>query len=260
MQAARPTAVSFKGFPKHGKSGKAFFNCDDQQTWLVTPMVDGHTGSAMAAELVVERLARKLKVPVPKGEVVQIPQGVVDSVAELSYFPPGTCFGSLQFELNSPGSNRETLTGYVGLCTNPKDLPGIVLLDYWTWNVDRARKFGPSNYKNVMFTVDGTRRILAFDHGQAFGGRGWMKIYAFFERLLTRADMQYYKAFDGWLDFADFAPFTNNMYNISETDILLMMKLCPDGWGLSQGKKEKWTRFLVNRKDKVARQIEKQFG
>lgn len=227
-------------------------------------MAEGGSNTVMAAELVFERLARKLNVPVPPGEVVRIPQSLIDRerhrYEELSSFAPGDCFGSLEIPINTPGVNRAALTQLLKICTNLHKIPGIVLLDYWTWNVDRGRAIR-SNYGNVIYTMDQTgRRVVAIDHGHAFGGRSKkVKIYAYLEKWITGAKIQYYRAFKGYLDRPGFTPFINRMNKIKRGDITMIMDEIPESWGVSQAKKQKWGDFLWNRKDKVATQIDKQF-
>ena len=119
----------------------------------------------LANEIIVSRIGGFLGVSCPLGNIVKVPQELIDAEPSLrrdngEKFAGGYSFASEYHEaIDDPGKAS------LSLASNLSDLAGIVVLDSLCANSDRGGNTG----NLLLTTIEGESRVMAIDHGHCFG-------------------------------------------------------------------------------------------
>lgn len=167
--------------------------CDDQNSYIVKTehvydeTVKGflHFNCSFINEFLSYCIAKHLGVPIPDAAVAQIDNDFLDDEPMLKFrnrFKEGEHFSSIFLEKTEENLMKDYMsliqegkshlqkpwTKFFGNIVNPEDVSKIIMFDLLIGNRDRFNH--PSN---LMIQNDGGRKIIAIDHGHAFGGPFW---------------------------------------------------------------------------------------
>lgn len=136
------------------------FQCSDGQQYIVKSQYNPQGVKVLVNELIANKIARFLDLPVPRGNVILIPP---ELALETSYLPAGKHFGTVLAEhaLDCPPLHL------IETAANASCVPGIYVFDYYIDNSDRH------NGNIMICPTDSGNKILLIDHGNCFGSYFW---------------------------------------------------------------------------------------
>lgn len=146
---------------RNGTTNPFSVKCDDGATYVLKGINQDCSGKTLFNEWISYRLAILLDLPIPKCEIVWLPNEQIKSnfVMNQLEFRECYCFAS-EYMIGSTRINPIMLK----TITNPKDIPGIVLFDQLIINDDRTTNDGNFYYDKK------TKRLMIIDHSHIFGG------------------------------------------------------------------------------------------
>lgn len=198
-------------------------------------------------EIIVSRIAEFLGVCCPKGDVVVVPQELIESEPRLrrsdgQKFVGGYCFGSDFHEaMDDPGSAS------LARASNSPDLAGIVVLDTLCANGDRENNQG----NLLLTTVAGNMKVMAIDHGHCFGHR-WDEAIASIAsgvRVICRND------FASHLQAQHFQPFLSKLRELDEEALKGLLDDLEGLWDLGYSRLAAIKRYISGRRTEVEQAI-----
>lgn len=230
-----------------GKSGPQLFECDDGKRYVVKFMSNpfqGDTRKSLVNELISNKLAKYLNLPVAEGQVIYFSINLIKQITELDkyHIQPGPHFGSVFYENSALPIEDERIKK----CENLSDMPGIIVFDHWVGNQDRA-----DNLFNLII-VEGEEynKLYMIDHDRCFYSRErgeltlrnkaqfieilWGDIYLQFKPFIREKDafLKYVKAIE---DFPNHE-IKNIVYSM------------PEEWVSNKGELNAIYEFLIERK------------
>ena len=240
-------ALKYISYAGIGKSGPQLFECDDGKRYVVKFMSNpfqGDTRKSLVNELISNKLARYLNLPVPVGQVIYFSIDLIKQIPELEAYniQPGPHFGTIFHENSVLPIEHERIKK----CVNLSDMPGIIVFDHWVLNLDRA-----DNLFNLII-VEGEEynKLYMIDHDRSFYSRErdlltlknkeqlieilWGDIYRQFKPFIREMDtfLKYVKAIE---DFPNHE-IENIVYSM------------PEEWISNKGELNAIYAFLIERK------------
>lgn len=249
-----PRATAYIRGMGEGATRRQLLGFDDGVNRVVLFPGNPYGPPALAVELIVNQLARKIGAPVPDAGVVDVPAALLEGREGLHDLGAGLCFGARFYEqaINLADMNLPKL---LSLVPDVGALAGVVVLDTWCWNVDRSAN--PANL--LVVSDDGRLRILAIDHEQCLGGSGWLSLWETLRRWLWGDQAIYHEAFVPYLTPTNFSPYLNRLRDLEAHDIESVVSAVPHEWRITGRRKRKWLGELVRRKTLTADLIERRF-
>ncbi|WP_449539514.1 HipA family kinase [Ferdinandcohnia sp. Marseille-Q9671] len=233
-----------------GKSNNAhLFSFDNGKQYIVKFFKEGQE-KILFNEWIGYSIARYLQLPVPPSRFVQIPQ---------SYYSELTDGELIKY------TNTQFATEYIPNCQNAHELPspkvinqkqlaGIIIMDYWLYNLDRTRK-------NVLFkeTSAGNHYLYIIDHADLFGSFAWDSnhLSTYCRKLMKSATHEMIASF-----IQEEKDFYDQLSIIQAIPIHLLNEIVaftPDDWGISEEDKNRVVDYLVCRRDMVLPKLIRDF-
>lgn len=232
---------------------------NNNEQYVMKSMHDYCTGKILFNELFCSRLAQLLELPIPKHEVVYLPQSVVESNHELTQLnvKEGRIFCSEYLTKAIPSFIART----IDKAKNHNDIPGMIIFDIIIGNTDRATNFKDGNAGNYLYHSK-SKELVLIDHSHVFiYGEVWnasllkdaMHIGTTIdENLETR-----YRLFKKYVN--GYNPFNKILTKISQiTDKQFndLIEGVPEEWGVSNDEKIAVLEFVRYQCDNIEKIIE----
>jgi Phosphatidylinositol 3- and 4-kinase len=225
-----------------GKSNNAHLvSFNNGKQYIVKFLKEGQE-KLLFNEWVGYSIARYLQLPVPPGRFVQIPE---------------TFYTELTDNALLKVTSTQFATEYIPNCQNAHELPypkvsnrnqlaGIIIMDYWLYNLDRTRK-------NVLFkeTDDGNHKLFIIDHADLFGSFNWdsTNLSTYCRKLMKSAAHELIASF-----IPDEKDFYDQLSIVQSIPIHLLNEIVaftPEDWGITEDDKKQVVDYLVCRRDMV---------
>ena len=182
----------------------------------------------LANEFLAARLAEHVGLPVPRGEVIEVGQWLIENTAELRILLPGSmdrCRPGLQFGSRYPvdpwtGRAFDYLTAdLLPKVRNVSAFAGVLALDKWTCNIDS---------RQVVFCRQKGRRVYTavfIDFGHCFGHNAWT-----FADAPLRGVYAWNDVYEGVVGWGDFQPWLNNIEQFDPAYAFRSAEEIPPEW------------------------------
>jgi hypothetical protein len=223
-----------------GVTQSQLFECNDGKLYVIK-LKDNPLGvKVLVNELIANRIAQILNLPVPIGNLIWIPPelAVVPSIMQ-----EGKHFGTVLADnaLNNPPLDL------IEKAINADCIPGIYVLDNYLANSDRHKD-------NIMVhQTDSGNNILLIDHSLCFESHQW-SVEHLHMLVSTVNAMRYYlhqeiaylvsgtAPFDLWLDILE---------NIEKEQLEDIINEIPSEWNIIEEELEALLLCLISRKVKI---------
>lgn len=151
-----------------GWSMPHLMQCSDGNLYVVKLSGNSQGIRALANELICCRLAKRLNLPVPDGEVIYIHDSLRTQFLKLGFnLGYGPHFGSRYIPNSTDNPSDEEL----GSCTNIAQAADMIAFDYWLDNNDRYlwRDYG----QNILVSRGPAPQLWMIDNANIFSGPNW---------------------------------------------------------------------------------------
>jgi hypothetical protein len=248
-----------------GKSNAHLITFSDGNDYVVKFFQSGFERT-LPNEWIGYCLARYLQLPVPYGQIVEIPKEFLVKVDEekkregtgegpdfshLSDVPYQ--FASLYVQECMDGHEVAEIKGL----TNSTSLANIILFDYWLGNQDRTRKnilfqeAGNNDRERTQEQTDGLYHLWAIDQAEILGGYNWQlsDLEELSNGLVKSTAHRIMASF-----IKKEEEFYRQLEVIQTIPILLIeeiVNLIPDEWGVSQEERKAIVTTLLYHRHKV---------
>lgn len=235
-----------------GKSNSYLITFSDGRDYVVKYF---HTGfeKALPNEWIAYCVARFLDLPIPFAQIVQIPVEFSSQIPHLTQEVIDNSqyqFASLYVPNCKDGHQVSTIQHIV----NSRDLPGIILFDYWLSNEDRTRK-------NILLHEENANNyhLWIIDHAEIFGSYSWLvpELEYLPQKIMKSATHQ---IMAGYIDQEK--EFWKQLDIIQTFPILLLEEIVeciPEDWLVTKEEKKAIVGRLVNRRKKTLPLLLKKF-
>lgn len=225
-----------------GKSNNAYlFTFDNGKQYVVKFLKEGQE-KVLFNEWIGYGIARYLQLPVPPGRFVEIPEAMLSKLEEYDQIKSTTTQFASEFIPNCQNAHELKSPNVI----NQDQLAGIIILDYWLYNLDRTRK-------NILFKeVDkGHHHLYIIDQADLFGSFSWElnDLTPYSRKLFKSSTHQLIASF-----IKSESAFFDQLNIVQSIPIHLLYELItltPDSWGITDVEKERILEYLVTRRDKT---------
>ncbi|MDH7479224.1 MAG: hypothetical protein QHH02_04360 [Syntrophomonadaceae bacterium] len=205
----------------------------------------------LSNELIANRLADLLRVPVAEGAVVRVSQEFIDFEPELykHSFIGGLQYGSLFYE-GAYGNPTERMLAEVA---DPELFAGIIVFDHLINNWDR-RYHGD----NLLFLAEQPPRLITIDHGHAFDGPEWT--VEGLKKAALPVDLFYghfYRVMGEFLRGNPFEAPLRRVEELGEEQLAAIMTDLPPEWCIGEAERQAMLEYLRLRRANLREAIEK---
>ena len=215
---------------------------DDSRKYLVK-FANERTDNSILSEVICARLAKKLDLPIPEWDFINIDQDMIDNTKDLTdrQIQPGKHFASL-FVDGSTNLPNDHFSIPINHIDNKNQIPGIIAFDTFVCNNDRKEA------NSLIAPLDDSREKYEYwmiDHGLCFGSHTWN------EQSLDSLPMR--PSGIPWntdiISGSDsFEPFIEKLRKLDRNDFEEVVKI-PTEWNHRQEDLSKLTETLVNRSE-----------
>lgn len=223
-------------------AGPWLMEADDTRQYLVK-FANERNDNSILSEVICARLAKKLNLPVPEWDFIEIDQAMIDATDDLRQrkIQPGKHFASLFIDgsVNLPTDHFSIPINHI---QNNDQIPGMIGFDIFVCNNDRKEA------NSLIAPLDDSRerfRYWMIDHGVCFDGEHWNK------QSLNSLPMR--KSGIPWNTMGitglnSFEPFINNLISLDRQCFETVTKI-PSEWHHNQEDISKLVETLVNRSE-----------
>lgn len=225
-----------------GKSSSHLITFNDGNDYVVKFFQPGFE-KTLPNEWVSYCLARYLGLPVPYGQIVQIPQEFSSQIPELSQISNTPYQFASLYVANCINAHEIQNISHI---INHHTLASVIVFDYWLYNGDRTRK-------NVLLQEKSNAlyHLWAIDHAEVFGTYNWQQtdLEQLPVHIIKSATHQFMAGF-----IEEEQSFQEQVEVIQTMPILLMeeiVSLIPEEWSVSKEEKKAIVSTLVIRRKKL---------
>ncbi|MED0963329.1 HipA family kinase [Bacillus paramycoides] len=230
-----------------GKSGPQLFECDDGKRYVVKFMSNpfqGDTRKSLVNELISNKLAKYLNLPVPEGQVIYFSIDLIKQIPELEayHIQPGPHFGNISYENIALPIEHERIKK----CVNLSDMPGIIVFDHWVQNQDRANNL----FNLIIVEGEEYNKLYMIDHDRCFYSRErdvlTLRNKAQFIEILWGDIYRQFKPFIREKDA--FLKYVTAIEDFPNHEIKNIVYSMPEEWVSDKGELNAIDEFLIERK------------
>ncbi|WP_342744924.1 HipA family kinase [Fredinandcohnia onubensis] len=233
-----------------GKSNNAhLISFDNGKQYIVKFFKEGQD-KVLFNEWVGYSIARYLQLPVPPSRFVQIPESFYSELTGGQFVKVTNTQFAIEYIPNCQNAHDLTSPNVI----NRSQLAGIIIMDYWLYNLDRTRK-------NVLFkeTPEGNHMLYIIDHADLFGSYAWdsSNLSTYCRKLMKSATHELIASF-----IPDEKDFYDQLSIIQSIPIHLLNEIVaftPEDWGVTEDDKKRVVDYLVCRRDMVLSKLIRDF-
>ncbi|MEH7385229.1 HipA family kinase [Bacillus sp. JJ1521] len=233
-----------------GKSNNAhLFSFDNGKQYIVKFLKEGQE-KVLFNEWFGYSIARYLQLPIPPSRLVQIPQNYIKELTDGELVKVNNTQFATEYIPNCQNAHELTTPNVI----NRKQLAGIIIMDYWLYNLDRTKK-------NVLFkkVVEGNHELYIIDHADLFGSYAWdsRNLSTYCRKLMKSATHELIASF-----IEDEKDFYDQLAIIQSIPIHLLNEIAdytPEDWGITEEEKKQVVDYLVCRRDIVLHKLIRDF-
>lgn len=232
---------------RKGKTRPQLFECDDGRHYVVKFMSNPAHGDArkiLVHELIANKLAKDLGLPVAEGQVIYFSSDLIKQVPELEEYnvQPGPHFGSVFYENKSRPTNKERIKK----CVNLSEMPGVIVFDHWVHNRDRANNL----WNLIIDEGEEYNKLYMIDHAGCFYSS---RRDAYTLRKRARSiDIYWGKMYQQFKPFLkekeNFFKYVKAIENFSNSKIKEIVYSTPDKWEANKDELDAIYEYLIKRK------------
>jgi len=243
----RITVTRYLGPAGGGGSGAQAFADAEGNQYVVKFKENGQGLRVLANELVANKLALFLQVPVPEGFIIDVPQELIGVTPAIGKDRPnGSISVGPHFGVKRLDPWRNPPPDALAKVKNKDDVPNIFVFDVLTLNTDRK----PEHLLVVRPDFDHTGHyVSAIDHGHCFGSPTWDASIA------QRGDQDNLQITAGLMEcVVGHDPFKDGLETLGQLDRSIIDQIVgelPDEWGVSPEEKVALATFIETRKTRV---------
>ncbi|MFC7322415.1 HipA family kinase [Halobacillus campisalis] len=158
-------AVKYVGAMSKGKTRPQLFECDDGQQYVVKFMsnpISPNANKLLVHEIIANRLAQRLSLPIAKGEVIYFSKEVIENSPQISEFKvkPGPHFGTIFYKNKARPTNMDRIKK----CKNLQEMAGVMVFDHWVHNRDRSNNL----WNLIIDEGEDENKLYMIDHAGCF--------------------------------------------------------------------------------------------
>ncbi len=244
-------AIQYFSPMNYGWSNPHLFLCLDGNRYVVKFMSNPQGKRVLANELISYRLAKWLKLPVPRGEIIYVSQELIDSSPTLQYLgvEVGPHFGSYFIESKTKNLSKADISQVM----NISKAADMILFDYWLNNNDR-HLLRPEGENNVLLSKGVKTKLWLIDHANILAGPNWTveSISGHQNHIFTYWG-ELYERFVPYIDNANpFAQALNRIESLELWQIMESISIVPVEWGVADHEKLALSNYLNIRKKLLA--------
>lgn len=233
------TATRYIGCMNSGLTKPQAFECDDGNQYVIKFKENPAGIKVLVNELIANRIANLLGLPVPLGTLVYIPSHVITEPS----LQEGIHFGTLLI----PYTFRNPPLHVIESSYNVDCIPGMYVFDNYLANNDR-------HDENIVLSIRyHGNQIVMIDHSHCFGKPQWKDTELIelndYDKIITRGIYQKIKhiitaqnSLDKWL---------GRLEKIEEEQLFSIVDEIPGEWDIASEDREALLFYLINRKQKV---------
>lgn len=232
-------ATHYLGCMGKGLTQPQAFVCDDGYQYVIKFKENPVGVKVLVNELIANRIANLLGLPVPMGTLIYTPAQVITATT----FQEGIHFGILMI----PNILRHPPLALIEGAYNVDCIPGMYVFDNYLVNPDR-------HYGNIVLcTRNFGNQIILIDHSHCFAKPQWTDVelreLTHYDKILTRGIYQNIahiitgqNSLDRWLD---------RLENIAEEQLVSIVNEIPREWNITSQDREALLFYLTNRKRRL---------
>ncbi len=233
-----------------GKSNAHLMTFNDGKDYVVKYFQPGFE-KTLPNEWIAYCLGRFLGLPIPFGQIVEIPKEFSSQIPELSQMSMTNYhFASLYI----PDCLNGHQIPHIPNLINQQALAGIILFDYWLCNRDRTRK-------NILLReeIPPSYQLYIIDHAEIFGSYNWLhpNLEVLPEEIMKSATHQLMASFIKEKNY--FAEQLELIQTIPTHLLDEIVALMPDEWNVSKEERRMIVSTLIKRRKDTLPELMRKF-
>lgn len=243
-------AAQYLGPVGRGWTKPQLFRCTDGKKYIVKFKNNPLGKKTLSNEFVAYRLGSMLNLPVAECQAVYLSEGLIHlypSLKEMN-IESGPHLG-ISFYENAIETDNEKR---ISKCSNLDKASGMIAFDHWIHNWDRHNR----TISNLLIAEN---KIIMIDHANCFDGPNWsVDSLKKNQKKSTVYWGQMYNRFVRYIDGNN--PFGDDLSaieSLGKSEIKEVLEDIPKEWGLNRDEIQALADYLIYRKSRVYKAIEK---
>lgn len=240
------TALEYLGSVGIGVTTPQLFRANDGKVYVVKLQNNPMGPKVLINEYVACWFGVRIELCFPSSDLITIDKQIVKRNRRLQ--SAGICLGP-HFASRYLPDNRYVTRYELKKAVNKRAMAGVMLFDHMFHNVDRTK-----NRKNLLVChEEGNYVLYAIDNSHLFVRGRWNK--ESLRKLVEKITVNHWRVY-GWLlkNFLtpeDFHFYVAAIKNISDEELIGLVKSIPKEWLYKEGEGEALLRYMIQRRNMV---------